>query len=545
MKFGRLSIDEAEGAILAHAVKAGEFGLLKKGTVLSLQHVEALKNAKTETVLAAKLEDGDVGEDSAAGKIASAVAGDNCHMKPPFTGRSNLVADLAGVVTINKELLNKINTVDPSITIATLKHYERAEQNQMVATIKIIPFATDQDHLDTVIGFTELASTPLISVSPFKKKKIGVISTRLEQTSDKLIQKSERILANRLNDCGNEIDYRTTVSHHETPLSDMIAQLKADRCDLILIFGASAITDTRDVVPSAIELAGGTIEHFGMPVDPGNLLLIGSIEETTVIGLPGCTRSPKLNGFDWVLERLLADIPVTANDIMGMGEGGLLKEISSRPQPRELETPISETQNMKIGAILLAAGQSRRMGANNKLLALVNGKPMVRHAAETLLATSFDEVLMVTGHEAEQVVKAVWDLNIPSVQNPNYAEGLSTSLKLGFELLHEKVDAIMVCLGDMPFVAEENLIKLIDAFDPVNGKSIIVPTRNGKRGNPVLISSQYWPEIKEVTGDMGAKALISSNDHAVEAVEIDSAEIFVDIDTPESLAAIDKNGGQP
>lgn len=538
MIFARLKLQDAEGAVLAHAVRAGDLGLLKKGHILDKADLDALKDTGETHVLAAHLESGDVDENIAAGQLATALAGANSVPKDPFTGRANIAADKAGVAVIDRELLLKINTIDPSITVATVKHLDDVTAGQLIATIKIIPFSTPEAQLNKAIGFSELSPEKLIRVAPYRSKKIAVLSTRLDQTPDKIIQKSERIMAERLQKCGNRIDQRETVPHHEDDLCASLQQQVADRCDLILIFGASAITDIRDVIPHAIEMAGGTIEHFGMPVDPGNLLLLGQIGATTVIGLPGCTRSPRLNGFDWVLQRLLADIPVTARDIMGMGEGGLLKEITSRPQPRDQVMREAEPQKPVIAALLLAAGQSRRMGSDNKLLAIIDGKPMVRHVAETLQASDVDDILMVTGHDADNVVNTIWDLGVSSVQNPDFAEGLSTSLKVGFEILSGRADAILVCLGDMPFVTPDSLNKLIKAFDPAAGKSIIVPATSGKRGNPVLLSVQYLPDVMAITGDMGAKAVINSNGHAIEAIEIDSSEIFTDIDTPEILAAL-------
>ncbi|MBL4665750.1 MAG: molybdopterin-binding/glycosyltransferase family 2 protein [Sneathiella sp.] len=539
MIFGRLELEDAEGAILAHAINIGNLGLLKKGTVLTAEILEELRNNNETSVLAAKLELGDVPENTAAFEIAKPLAGINVTVRAPFTGRSNLMAEKSGIAVINCDLINKINTIDPSVTVASVKNFEKVDAGQMLATIKIIPFATSEDNIKKATGFTELATTELVSVAPFKTKKIGVISTQLPGTTEKLITKSEKVLQDRLLHCENEISFRQTVPHHEDDLTQAITHLEKENCDLILIFGASAITDVRDVVPTALLQAGGEIDHFGMPIDPGNLLLLGQLNDTCVIGLPGCTRSPKLNGFDWILQRILTDIPVEASDIMAMGEGGLLKEISSRPHPRNKSNGKKAAVKPKqIAAILLAAGQSRRMGTQNKLLALIDEKPMVRHVAETLLAANVDDILIVTGHEADDIVKSMWDLSIRSVQNPKFEDGISTSVKLGFELLHEKFDGILICLGDMPFVSAEQLNLLIDAFNPEDGGAIIVPTQNGKRGNPALISSQFWEEVREISGDIGAKALISANDHVVHTVEIDSSSIFADIDTPEILASL-------
>ncbi len=113
---------------------------------------------------------------------------------------------------------------------------------------------------------------------------------------------------------------------------------------MVIVFGASALCDFDDVIPAAIRAAGGEVLRAGMPVDPGNLLVLGRLGETPVIGAPGCARSPKENGFDWVLDRLIAGLDVTSDDIAGMGVGGLLMEIPTRPQPREMPPPPAATE---------------------------------------------------------------------------------------------------------------------------------------------------------------------------------------------------------
>lgn len=537
MIFDRLSLDDAHGAFLAHAVEAGEFGLLKKGTILNELHIEALKQLGVQNILAARLEPEDVPENEAAFAIADQAAGDQTEARAPFTGRSNIFASATGLVDLNRNLLKKLNKIDPSITIATLRHLDAVNAGDMIATIKIIPFATDQENLEKAEKVFKAAEQSLLAIRPFAQRKIGLISTRLPNTPDKLVRKSVQVLSDRLQATGNSLFQDLECDHHEDRLSDAITKLKSEGCDLILIFGASAITDERDIIPTAITRSGGRLEHFGMPVDPGNLLLIGDLDGATVIGLPGCTRSPKLNGFDWVLQRILAGFRVTADDIMDMGEGGLLKEIPGRPQPRDRKMPDKSKSTPKISAMLLAAGQSRRMGPDNKLLALLDGKPMLRHVAEALKATSAERVVMVVGHEAEKVKSVVWDMGIDVIDNPNYREGLSTSVKAGFDTLKDTADGILVCLGDMPFVSSDEINQMIEVFDPLEGRAIVTPTFKGKRGNPVLISAQFADEVAKITGDMGAKAIIAENDHLVHSVEFDSPAIFTDIDTPEMLKA--------
>jgi molybdenum cofactor cytidylyltransferase len=466
-------------------------------------------------------------------------------VKPPFTGRSNLVSNHTGVLNLNPSIINKINALDESITVATLENFDVVTEGQMLATIKIIPFSVTAEKLADALNLTNQNTHPLIQVFPFKRHKVGVISTALPETKESVISKSEQILQNRLRQCGNDIDVRRKTPHHEDVLAKAIQELLSENCDLILIFGASAITDRNDVIPTAIKQVEGTIEHFGMPVDPGNLLLLAHKDQTKIVGLPGCTRSPKMNGFDWVLQRLLAGINVGADDIMGMGVGGLLKEISSRPQPRQKAsfTEKITTKGKSIAILILAAGQSRRMGANNKLLAEVNGKPMLQTVAEQARKSKAIDVYAVTGHEKEAVERVLAPLSIKSFHNPDFSEGLSSSLKTGFTALADEFDGLLVCLGDMPFVDYTLLDRLIDAFDIEEGRSIIVPTYKGKRGNPVLIAGLFKPEIMGVTGDIGAKSLIAQNEHVVFTVDVDNNNIFRDIDTLDTLLKINKNNG--
>jgi molybdenum cofactor cytidylyltransferase len=280
-----------------------------------------------------------------------------------------------------------------------------------------------------------------------------------------------------------------------------------------------------------------------MPVDPGNLLLLGHVGKRVMLGLPGCARSPKVNGFDWVLERLVAGLPVGAAEIMRMGSGGLLAEIPSRPLPRAEAKPPSPKEKERppgplIGVLLLAAGQSRRMGGPNKMLAEVDGAPMVTRVARRLLASRARPIVAVLGNRADEVDAALGKLPVERVRNPDFAAGLSTSLKRGLAALPADLDGVIVALGDMPLVSGRHLDRLIAAFNPLEGRAIIVPTRRGKRGNPVLWARRFFPEMAQIAGDVGARHLIGEHAELVAEIEMDDDAILVDIDTPEALAAV-------
>ncbi len=276
-----------------------------------------------------------------------------------------------------------------------------------------------------------------------------------------------------------------------------------------------------------------------MPVDPGNLMLIGRLRGLAVIGAPGCARSPKENGFDWVLMRLLAGLAVSRADITGMGVGGLLMEIVTRPQPRTEPPPDkSPKKDQRIAALVLAAGRSTRMGAINKLIAEIGGKPLVCIAAEQALASRAKPVIVVTGHERERVEAALAGLPVRFVNNPDYAEGLGTSLKAGIAAVPADADGAIVCLGDMPQVDSQLIDKLLAAFDPERGALVVVPTFDGRRGNPVVWARRFFPDLMSIAGDIGARHLIGSYAEAVVEVPVAGEAALTDVDTPELFSAV-------
>jgi molybdenum cofactor cytidylyltransferase len=332
MRFGRVSVDDAVGAVCAHTVRTGGV-ILKKGSVVTAETVVRLREAGVSTLAAAQLEPGDVGEDDAALRLAQALVGENVAHAEPFTGRCNLRTKRAGVLLVDKTALDRINAVDEAITAATLPACSPVRVGGMVATVKIIPFAVPGAALDEALQLAGTAGA--VRVAAYARRQVGVVSTLLPGLKPSVVAKTLAVLEARLEPTGATVMLERRAAHDGEALARELADIAASEAELIIVFGASAIADRRDVIPAAIERAGGQVEHFGMPVDPGNLLLVGRLAGKPVIGAPGCARSPKENGFDWLLHRLLANVPVTRADITGLGVGGLLTEIVSRPQPRE------------------------------------------------------------------------------------------------------------------------------------------------------------------------------------------------------------------
>jgi molybdenum cofactor cytidylyltransferase len=533
MKFGAVPVGEAEGGVAVHSIRQSGL-VLKKGTLIGKAEIAALKSAGIAEIVVARIEPGDVSEDAAAAEIAAAVAGEGVHVERAFTGRANLFAQTAGVLVVDKDAVDRLNQVEESITFATLPAYKPVVAGEMIATVKIIPFAVAAKARDAALAVARNAR-PLVRIAPYRIRKIGVVSTLLPGLAGKVIEKTLKVTEERLAPAGASIVAERRVPHEQRALARAIEEVLGEGAELVIVFGASAIADRRDVIPAAVEAIGGRIEHFGMPVDPGNLLLIAAARGRPLLGAPGCARSPKENGFDWVLMRLLAGLEVPREAITGMGVGGLLMEIVTRPQPRAEPPPAA---GRHIAAVVLAAGRSTRMGGPNKLLAEIAGRPLARIVVEEALVSRARPVIVVVGHERAKVENALAGLPVEVVYNPDFAQGLGTSVRAGIAAIPAEADGAIVCLGDMPQVDAALIDRLIAAFDPDRGALIVMPTVEGRRGNPVLWSRRFFPELMAIEGDVGARHFIGRYSEAVADVPLEGSAALVDVDTPEALVGV-------
>lgn len=527
MKFGPLPLDQAEGALLAHSLAIP--GLrLKKAHRLTASDIASLRTAGIETIIGAVLEPGDVPENEAAARLAAALSIYGCDIREPATGRVNIHARDAGIFTVDRAIIDAINRVDPALTIATLAPFDTVQSGQMVATVKIIPFAAPEAALRAAIAAARAGE--VFAVHPFRPRRVAVIQTKLPGVKPSVLDKTARVTRDRLSRSHSTLQTELRVPHEDKALANALANIDLAN-DLVLVFGASALCDWDDVIPAAIRRAGGTVERAGMPVDPGNLLVLGSLSGRTVIGAPGCARSPKPNGFDWVLDRLIADIPVTAADIAAMGVGGLLMEIPVRPQPRDIAAAKARPV---VHAAILAAGRSSRMHGPNKLLAEFGGTPLIGRVAEAVTSSRVDATHIVLGHQRDRVAAALDGLDLAFVDNPDYAEGLSTSLKVAERALAAEVNGLLVVLGDMPGVTASAIDAMLDAFARSGGQAIIRATDAGKRGNPVLLPRALFAEIERIEGDTGARHLVEGASLPVIDVELGAAA-SLDLDTQDAV----------
>lgn len=530
MIFGPTPLAEAEGAVLAHTHRVpGQ--VLKKGSVLDAAGIAGLRAAGLDPVVAARMEPGDVGEDAAARRVATALLGPGLNMTRAATGRVNLVAAAAGLLRADRARIDALNAVDEAVTVATLPDATPVAAGEMVATIKIIPFALPGTTLAQAV--TACAGGAM-TVQPWRPLRVGLVLSTLPGLKQSVIDGTVAAMQTRVVGVGGTLLPALQCPHQTAPIAAALRSLLEDGADLLLVAGASAVVDRRDVGPAGIVAAGGEILHFGMPVDPGNLICLGRIGTLPALVLPGCARSPKPNGIDLVLHRLAAGLPVTGGTIAAMGVGGLLKDVTARPLPRARATAGAAPHG--VAAVVLAAGRSSRMAPRHKLLVEdAAGRAMVARVVDSLLASRARPVLVVTGHRAAEVQAALANRPVSFIAAADYAEGLSASLRAGLAAVPASTAAALVVLGDMPLVTAATVDRLVDSYDPEEGRSIVVPTHAGQLGNPVLWDRRYFPAMMALRGDTGARALLRQHADAVAEIAIDDT-VLRDFDTVESLA---------
>lgn len=540
MKFGPIPTDTAEGAILAHSQPLAS-GKLPKGHRLQSADLVRLTAEGVTSVIACRLDPGDLAEDEAAERLASAIRSKGHSRSPASTGRVNFYASENGLFLANKALVDRFNGIDPAITLACLADRREVRTGDLVATIKIIPLAVSGASVEAAAAL--LLEGSAFEVAAYRARSVHLVATQLPSLKPSVMDKTARVLEARLAISGSKLVSERRVAHAAEDVAEAIhvalrdGQNDSQDPPLIVVFGASAVADAEDVIPSAIQRAGGVVDQVGLPVDPGNLLVLGHVGAVPVIGAPGCARSPKENGFDWVLNRILADHPPDRAEMTGWGVGGLLMEIPSRPLPRLAAT--AEANPAALGLVVLAAGRASRMGegGRHKLLAEFEGEALVRRSVRQAVEADVGPVTVVTGHRSKEVADALSGLKARVLENPDFATGMASSLKAGLAAIEaDGLPGMMVLLADMPNVSAADITALVRTYAKSGGKAIVRAVADGQRGNPVILPAAAFEALKVLEGDIGARPVIENAGLAVIDVEIGPAA-RLDVDTPEAILA--------
>ena len=330
MFFGKVKTELSLNGILSSSIeiyKNKNKIKISKGTIIDKNLLDLLLLNNVKHVKCAKLDDDEIDENSSVHEISKKIIASkksNIIIQDPKNGRCNLVSSIDGILTFQPNQLFSINSVTNDIGIASLKAFSKVKKNQIVASIKAIPFGIKKNNLQDIINICE----DCFKILPFQKKNIHLIQTTNQNTRAKVLEKTLEVTKDRLLSCGNNLIVEKKCSHEIKSICKQLKKSVNEDADIILIFGTSAISDINDIIPQSILEINGTILRLGMPVEPGNLILLAEIKiskkHISIIGMPGCARSKKENGVDWILWRKLCDLKISSDDINHMGNGGLL-----------------------------------------------------------------------------------------------------------------------------------------------------------------------------------------------------------------------------
>ncbi len=498
MKFGSARPDGAEGAILAHSLHLHD-GRIRKGRVLSKADIERLVGAGIERVVVARLEGNDLPEDKAAELIAQALVAD-CKLltaSAPFAGRSNLIAQAPGLLQVDSDRLTALNLIDPAITLATLANNSRVIGRALVGTLKIITYGVDQACVARAVG----AAGGVIAVRPVILRTASLIVTEVVGSSSRASKKGMISVASRLDALGIRLVEVARVRHD---MPDICHAIRNCIGELIMLMTGSATSDPEDVGPQAVREAGGSVARFGIPVDPGNLLFFGALGQRPVIGLPGCAKSPALNGADWVLERLACGLELGDRDIAQMGAGGLLKEIPIRPQPRR-STRLVATRPRVTAAVLVGVDTN----------AAIQTVSFLRECAvDQLMVISQCSAPDEASKTRPGSTKIVWHALSLGADYSQHVAAAATRLS-------GQTDSVLLVRAGDEAVGRARIDTLVSAFSPADGREICcLATPEGRREFPVLMGRRYFETLADATTGKGVAEIVANAGEYVVDIEL-------------------------
>ena len=511
-------VDEAEGSLLAQAQQvAGR--RLEKGRVIDRQIIAELQKQGLNSVPVFQPAIDDSLENPASDLVAARMAAAHTRNLPARHGRALICASVDGLIEYQPRTLIQANRKHPDFLFAAQLPGSAVCRDMPCASVKTVPLA-----LSSTAAHAAAAAAPPIEVTPFQPRTTALLQTFCHPPRPDLLTKGTKIFSARLARFGSKLAHDLRCEHNRNSIAQALNTISD--CELILVLGPHSASDPNDVVPAALLAAGGSIGSFGLPFEPGHLLILGQLKGAQVMIMPSSARSARRGSYDVVLERLHAGWPIDADSLASLGVGGLAAGLGTdRPgRPR------------KLAGILLAAGLSRRMGGVNKLLAQHGSSQLVELPAQVLRqavdAGLLSEAFAVVGHEADRVAAVLNKCGLKTLENPAYAEGLASTLRCALAALPIDIDGLLVMLGDMPSVRLADIKALVRAFDPRTGSTIVVASHHGKRGNPVIIGERHFIELHDLEGDVGARGILATN--AVTEVAAGPG-VLRDIDLPEDL----------
>lgn len=317
-------VQEAVGMVLCHdltRIVPGEFKgrAFKKGHVVQEDDVQTLLKIGKEHLYVWEATEGHLHENEAAGRIATAAAGPGIRLTQASEGRINLIADRDGLLKINVQALNRINSIDEMV-FGTLHTNQQVTRGRSVAGTRVVPLTIEEDKIKQVEDICRQAF-PLVEVKPFLARSIGMVTTGSEIFKGLIKDKFGPILKEKFNLLNGSILRQVLTSDNRELTTTAIHDLVNEGAQMVVLTGGMSV-DPDDQTPAAIRATGARVVTYGSPVFPGAMFMLAYLGEVPIVGLPGCVMYYRATIFELIIPRLMAGDPITREDISALGHGG-------------------------------------------------------------------------------------------------------------------------------------------------------------------------------------------------------------------------------
>ena len=321
----KVKVEESLGMILAHdltKIEPGKFkgAKFKKGHLIREEDIELLKDAGKYHILALDLDENQLHEEDAAIRIAEAIKGNGIYTQGPSEGKVTLKAEYKGLLKVNVNALDKINSID-MVTLATLHNNTLVEKDQAIAGTRIIPLCIDKEVIEQVEELCKV-NKAILDIKKLNSFKVGIVVTGTEVYEGRIKDKFGVVLENKAKYYGNTVVGLRYSKDDSEMIKGCIEELISEGANLIFTSGGMSV-DADDVTPIAIREASDEVISYGSPVLPGSMFMVAYRGDLPIIGVPACGMYHKITVLDLVLPRILAGERITKNDMAKLGHGGL------------------------------------------------------------------------------------------------------------------------------------------------------------------------------------------------------------------------------
>lgn len=542
MKCDEFDINVAENLRLFNDIKLGGM-VYPRGHALTKEDIIVFKMHGIRRIFGAFMEEGDISAAPALGIVAAKLCGEGTAYGVGEDGICRIVAVEDGIFINNEYRDGKFNRLHPHLFLNTVAPYSLIKEGEVIASLELTVPVISQNEIDEVI-FKLSGNTELLSVSPLKPLKAGLVYARLQDNAAEtrhftaVVKKLVRDFAALQIDFSNE--YNAGYTREQT--ADAVEDALRAENDVIFVLGALPTACLEDVIPSAMNKIVDEIVCRSIPQVNASDLIIARKRGKTVIALPYNYDSAETSLINRCIKLALFSEKPTAADFehrqLPEQKAGVVLDAEQRSGFIASQGHGRRKKKASIGAIVLAAGIGSRTGRNKLMVEVEEGVPLFMKAVNAAIGSDASPVFVITGYHDDEMQEYLENVDVNVIYNPAYRSGVRTSIELGLKSVPSFCDGAMIIPADMPNLTAEDLNKLIAVFDPKAEKQLCMFTAKGVKSNPVIWSSSLFDKADIVPENANVRPVFMEHADYTSTVELKGKNKLLDVNYPSDLEQV-------